>query len=108
MQHRELERLSGEGERADAGEHGERHRADLEDDEQDRDAEVLDALIHQPHQRVETRQHPGAGEAGLVVQRVFDLLELSGDRAHLVEGDVREIEVEVPRELRRQPERAAE
>ena len=85
MQHRELERLSGEREGADAREHGERHRADLEDDEQDRDAQVLDALIHQPHQRVEPGQHAGAGKARLVVQRVLDLLELSGDRAHLGE-----------------------
>ena len=46
VQHRQLERLTGEGERAHTREHRQGHGADLEYDQQDRDAQVGDTLIH--------------------------------------------------------------
>ena len=108
VQHRQLERLSCERERGDAREHGERHGADLEHDEQDRHAQVLHPLIHDPQERVESGEDPGARQPGLVVQLVLDLVELRGDRLHLFERHAREVQVDVPCVLRGQPQRVGE
>ena len=43
---------------------GKRDRADLEHDQEDRDVQVLDALLHERDQRVEPRAHLELGELG--------------------------------------------
>ena len=108
VQHRELERLSRERECCDAREHRQRHRTDLEHDEQDRHAQVLHPLIHDPQERVESGEDPGAREPGLVVELVLDLAELRRDRLDLVERHALEVEVDVPCVLRGQPQRVGE
>ncbi len=98
VQHRELERLARERERAHAGEHGERHRPDLEHDEQDRHPQVLHAQVDEVEQRVEAAHHAGRRQAGLGLHRVLDLGELRRHARGLLERHAVQGEERVPRD----------
>jgi hypothetical protein len=101
-----LERLARERERAHPSEHGERHRPDLEHDEQDRHPQVLHAQVDEVEQRVEAAHHASRRETGLGMHRVLDLGELRRHARRLLERNSVQGEEGVPRELRREAERA--
>ena len=102
-QHGELERLSRQHQRADAGEDRERDGADLEHDEEDRDAQVLHALLHERDQRVEPGAHLELGELGRRAELVGDPFDLLRDPLGPDERDADQVEVDVPHVLARQP-----
>jgi hypothetical protein len=97
-----LERLARERERAHPSEHGERHRPDLEHDEQDRHPQVLHAQVDEVEQRVEAAHHASRRETGLGLHRVLDLGELRRHARRLLERNSVQGEEGVPRELRRE------
>ena len=105
VQHGELEGLAGERQRPHPRQHGQRHRADLDHDEQDRDPKVLHALIHDAEQRVEPGREADRGHARLFAHDILGVEQLAGNRARLVVREIADGEVGVPGELARQPQR---
>ena len=98
VQDRQLESLSRERECTDAGKHGERDGADLEDDEQDRHREIGDPLPHDVEERAESGDQVDRAQTGpsSVLQAREDALESIRDVRRLLERDAREVEVRVP------------
>ena len=98
VQDGQFESLPGERERADAGKHGERDRADLEDDEQDRHGEIGDALPDDVQERVESRDQIDRAQAEILLclQAREDTFDAVRDQRRFFERNADEVEIRVP------------
>ena len=103
-QHRELERLTGQDERPDAGEDREGDGADLEHHEEDRNAEISHALLHERDERVESGRHLELRELGRRSELVGDPFDVPWDPFGALERNAHQVEVDVPHVLARHAE----